>query len=483
MASVQTWKFDDPNQPDFSTEFEIVEKAVLQVTDIKSNKNKYYALELHTCSAGADFPYRVFTHYGRTDDLESNPASGQRECRYFADLAAAKAGYTKIYKQKTSARKGYREVALASSNIGSDLARGQSCGEIDDKTLERIEAKEAAKETKGKTKKKKVSAASTLSTKVRSLVRYIYDEAVGALTSKVNAQVTANGIQTPLGVLTIGQIEKGEETLDAIYKVLSAKRARNRKARLEDLSSEFYTTIPHRFGRIRAAAAAAVIDDLHGFQEKQETLQLMKDMLQVNGEDGDVLHNAQEEEEYAALKCEITELAKKSKEYKKIAKYIHESQIDTDSIEVVNVYKISRQGEDERYTDKIGNDRLLLHGSRLQNWVGILSRGILMPKVVVNMGVSRTDEGWLGNGIYFGDASCTASFYASPGSKGTSLMAVASVALGKIKEYSEITYGLNAPPKGYDSCHGLRETEFEDDEYVVYNEAQQKLQYLVEFTD
>lgn len=30
-----------------------------------------------------------------------------------------------------------------------------------------------------------------------------------------------------------------------------------------------------------------------------------------------------------------------------------------------------------------------------------------MPKVVVTMGGGRTDAGNLGNGIYFGDASCT----------------------------------------------------------------------------
>ena len=44
-------------------------------------------------------------------------------------------------------------------------------------------------------------------------------------------------------------------------------------------------------------------------------------------------------------------------------------------------------------------ERLLFHGSNIKNWVGILTRGILLPKIVVSLGVDRTDEGWLGSGI------------------------------------------------------------------------------------
>jgi poly [ADP-ribose] polymerase len=56
------------------------------------------------------------------------------------------------------------------------------------------------------------------------------------------------------------------------------------------------------------------------------------------------------------------------------------------------------------------------------------------------------------------------------------------VALGKIKEYSKITYGLSSPPAGFNSCHGVRGTQFSDDEFVIYNHNQQKLDYLVEFS-
>ena len=72
MASVKSWKEGEPGAPDFPADFEVVTNAVLQVTDIKTNRNKYYAIELH--SAGSRF--RVYTHYGRTDDLETSPDAG-----------------------------------------------------------------------------------------------------------------------------------------------------------------------------------------------------------------------------------------------------------------------------------------------------------------------------------------------------------------------------------------------------------------------
>ena len=163
------------------------------------------------------------------------------------------------------------------------------------------------------------------------------------------------------------------------------------------------------------------------------------------------------------------------------------SQVKSHKIKVANVYRVRRPGEWDAFDAAVGNERMLFHGSRIQNWVGLLTRGILMPKIVVSMGVHRTDAGWLGNGIYFGDAACTSSFYTTPGKKKTRFMALARVGLGKAKAFNRITFGLNGPPEGYDSCHGVRRakdptSQFDDDEYVIYRQNQQRLEVLVEFT-
>ncbi len=477
MASVKAYREGDASAPAFPSAFTVDKKAVLQVTDIKTNRNKYYAIELHSSAGGgAGNQYRVFTHYGRTDDLETNPNAGAKECRFFDDASEASACYESIYREKTSPKKGYKEVSLASSKIGSQQARGTSSGQLDDKTVAKLKDKGGS--TNGAPKP------SALPPAVQGLVSYIYAEATEALTTTVAAKITANGIETPLGVLTIGQIERGEVILQQLYKLFESKSAT--PTEMETLSGEFYTAIPHRLGRTRAAISEAVIDSMADFDAKQETLQLMKDMLAVSG-DGAVLFDARVDAQYSALRCNIAALDKATPMFRELEQYVLRSQLKSKNIKVQNIYTLMRDEEWTAYDGKVGNERLLYHGSRIKNWVGLLSRGILLPKIVVSMGVHRTDPGWLGNGIYFGDAACTSAFYTTAGKKGTRFMAIARVALGKMAPFTKITYGLAEPPAGFDSCHGVRNvagkpSQFADDEFVVYRPNRQRMEALVEFT-
>ena len=65
--NVKSFKENDSGQPDFPLDYEVVKNCLLQVTDIKDNHNKFYSLELHLAKSGKS---RLFTHYGRTDDLQ-----------------------------------------------------------------------------------------------------------------------------------------------------------------------------------------------------------------------------------------------------------------------------------------------------------------------------------------------------------------------------------------------------------------------------
>jgi len=476
---MKVWKTGESGEPKFPSDFEVIKKAVLQVTDIKTNRNKYYAIELHS----AKNKYRVFTHYGRTDDLDSNPNAGMRESRYCTTSPEAEALYNKILKEKTSPRKGYKEVNLASSKIGSQQSIGKSCGIIDDKTLKKLADKSPATTT----------PIIIIPTDIQELVAYLYKESTNALVSTVNASITANGIETPLGVLTIGQIDNGQKILDELIDIFNKKKtkSKNKSLQIEEdivtLSGDFYTVIPHRFGRSRAAANEAVIDTLEKLSEKQDTLQLMRDMLNVNGNTG-VLMNPEVDKKYKALNCTIEPISNSSSKYKELKEYVEKSQVRTKVIKIKNIYSLYREGEQKEFKTAVGNVKKLFHGSSTKNWVGILSRGLLLPKIVVSLGVHRTDAGWLGNGIYFGDSVNTASNYAGQGSRGTKFMTIAEVALGKVKDYHKITYGLSGPPSGFDSCHGVRRktgvtSQFDDDEFVIYDSKQQKLDYLVEFSD
>ena len=466
--SVKVWKEGEAGEPSFPADFVVNKKAVLQVTDITNNNNKYYAIELHT----GKNKFRVYTHYGRTDDLETNPRAGKRECRYVDTLGEAEALYASIFKEKTGPRKGYKEVNLASSKIGSAKAVGQSCGTIDDGTLKKIAEKDGGKKT--------VIAKPTLSPALQEIVDYLYAEAVNALTTTVNVSITANGIETPLGVLTLGQIEKGQGILDQIAGILNKGGTASKNA-LVELSGDFYTTIPAKIGRSREAVAEAVIKDGTSLSAKNDTLQLMRDMLNVNG-DQNVLISPEIEKKYKALNCTIEPLTANDASFKQMKHYIESSATRYNKVTVKNIWKISRPDELKTFRKEVGNIKQLFHGSAVKNWVGILSRGLLLPKVVVTLGVKRTDAGWLGSGIYFGSEACTTLIYAHPGRRSTRFMTVADVALGKVKQYRKITYDLSKPPDGFDSCHGVAGSEFSDNELVVYDNRQQKLEYLVEYT-
>ena len=72
----------------------------------------------------------------------------------------------------------------------------------------------------------------------------------------------------PLGKLSKTQIAKGFEVLEQIEDVLK----QGRKTNLTELTSKFYTLIPHNFGRQRPPLIA-----------DEETLRKKMDMLMVGG--------------------------------------------------------------------------------------------------------------------------------------------------------------------------------------------------------
>lgn len=139
-------------------------------------------------------------------------------------------------------------------------------------------------------------------------VKYIYDEATTTLNNVFATQITPHGIETPLGIVTNDQVAKGMNILHQIYDVLTKDSPSNDE--LVTLSSNFYSLIPHKFGG-RQRFDSATISDIRTVQDKLEMLQLMKDMLQING-NGTVLHGNIVDMKFKALKCEITPLTKGS---------------------------------------------------------------------------------------------------------------------------------------------------------------------------
>jgi len=143
-------------------------------------------------------------------------------------------------------------------------------------------------------------------------------------------------------------------------------------------------------------------------------------------------------------------------EYKIAMDYVTNTHGDTHffKLNLLDIFKIDREGEEKRFKTEIGNNLLLWHGSRLTNFVGILSQGLRIapPEAPVS--------GYMfGKGIYFADmVSKSANYCAASCSNNIGLMLLVKVAIGNPRPLYNSDYNANNLPKGCHSTKGLGRT-------------------------
>lgn len=168
-------------------------------------------------------------------------------------------------------------------------------------------------------------------------------------------------------------------------------------------------------------------------------------------------------------------------------------------LKVVNVFEVARHGEEQRFAafKNLHNRQLLWHGSYLTNFVGILSNGLkIAPPEAPSSGSN------FGKGLYFADAIAKSVGYCSF-SDGTALLLLCEVALGNsmnVTTPTNITHlpngthsvqatgrwsmsGFKARSDGllipYGKLIQNKQLPLQFNEFIVYNEAQVRIKYLV----
>ncbi len=114
-----------------------------------------------------------------------------------------------------------------------------------------------------------------------------------------------------------------------------------------------------------------------------------------------------------------------------IETYVENGKSNYTRLKIVDAFKIKREGEDKIYNpNKLKNKKLLWHGSRFSNFVGILSQGLRIAPP------EAPSTGYLfGKGVYFADIIGKSFPYACPYlSKGVGIYILAEVALGETRE-------------------------------------------------
>ena len=245
--------------------------------------------------------------------------------------------------------------------------------------------------------------------------------------NKTLSEIGYDAKKMPLGKLSENTLKAGYEVLKEMEKEIK-KKAPN-SATLNNLSSRFYTLIPHDFGF--SNMANFVIRDLDKVKEKVEMISNLSDMKiaqtmisETDDSDANVL-----DEHYKKLNCKLTPLQKTGKEYKLVEQYCANTGSGWwggSGLKPLDIYEIDRKGEEARFNKKMGNNVLLWHGSGVPNFVGILSQGLRIAPPEAPVSGYRFDKG-----VYFADMLRLSAGYCrnSPGSVGCLLLC--EVACGK----------------------------------------------------
>ncbi|XP_015284983.1 PREDICTED: poly [ADP-ribose] polymerase 4 [Gekko japonicus] len=426
---------NDKNTPYFPEDFEVAKYDVLEKVTAQS---EYVVVELQCALQCCDYPFRIHTCYSILDGV-----------KYQKQWTSTKTS--------EEARRAYvlcmEELKKADFELRHDFPR--EAEHLASTKLQEMLVVEAI-------------SSGTLSEEVGVFVELIWAEALGVLKHLLRKPVTS---------ISLNDVSKAEGVLLRAKKALDEGKSPNE---LTAVLAEFYTIIPHK-SEIDYNVCKKLLSN------KQDLCQLIRDMLNVH--EISMSHpDPPSLSKYRSLGCKIDVLDINSDEFNNVKEQVVQNNFSKCPIEVLQIYNVSRRMETAAFESTLGNIQPLLHASSPSNFVGILSRGLLLPKMVVEEhGIERTDSGNLGCGVYFSNSISTSIKYSQPNkTDGTRLLVICDVALGRCLDTYQKDLSLTTAPSGYESVHGIRQAKgndsaFQDDEFVVYRTSQIKMKYVVKF--
>lgn len=449
--------------------------ATLGLVDISRGTNSYYKLQL--IEHDRDARFWVFRSWGRVGTV-----IGSNKLEEMSSKEEAIDHFLNLYQEKTG-------NAWHSTNFTKYPNKFYPL-EIDYGQEEDV------------VKKLSVGAGtkSKLAKPVQELIKLIFD--VESM-KKAMVEFEIDLQKMPLGKLSKRQIQSAYSILNDVQQAVSDSAP---EARLLDLSNRFYTLIPHDFGMKKPP----LLDNVDYIQAKVQMLDNLLDIEVAYS----LLRGGTDDAEkdpidvkYEKVKTDIKVIDKDSEEAKIIHQYVKNTHAETHNayeLEVLDVFKIEREGERQRYKPfkQLHNRQLLWHGSRTTNFAGILSQGLRIapPEAPVT--------GYMfGKGVYFADmVSKSANYCHTTPSNPTGLILLGEVALGSMYELKAASH-ITKLPKGKHSVKGLgrtapdpaatvqldgvdvplgkgmstniNDTSLMYNEYIVYDTAQVNLKYLL----
>ncbi|XP_068097266.1 poly [ADP-ribose] polymerase 2 [Hyperolius riggenbachi] len=401
--------------------------VMLNQTNLQFNNNKYYLIQLLEDDNVRNFS--VWMRWGRVGKVGQNSLVS---CG--GDIQKAKDVFQKKFLDKTknlwSDRKNFEKVPGKYDMVHMDYNITE-----EDKNV--VEVDQPCDIPKPECK---------LESSVQALIQLICNM---QNMEETMLEMKYDTKKAPLGKLTVEQIRAGYSSLQRIESCI--KNQKLGKA-LVEACNEFYTRIPHDFG-LRTPPLIRTVDEL---ALKVRLLEALGDIqIAVKLASMDLgSHEHPVDRQYRQLQCSFETLEKTTDEFQLIDRYLQSTHGPTHkdyTMTLTHVFRIKKEDEEEKFRTDLTNRMLLWHGSRMSNWVGILSQGLrIAPKEAPVTGYM------FGKGIYFADVSSKSANYCfTTRDKNVGLLLLSEVALGEWSELRDADYEAQKKLKGKQSIKGL----------------------------
>ncbi|KAM4809098.1 poly [ADP-ribose] polymerase 2 [Rhinophrynus dorsalis] len=403
--------------------------VMLNQTNLQFNNNKYYLIQLLEDDSARSFS--VWMRWGRVGKVGQNSLVS---CG--GDLQKAKDVFQKKFFDKTK-------------NLWSERGNFEKvAGKYD---MLQLDYNSTTKEEEEKVVKEEIPAdvpkpECKLDTSVQDLIQLICN--LQSMEETV-LEMKYDTKKAPLGKLTVEQIRAGYCSLQRIETCIKKQKFGRD---LLEACNEFYTRVPHDFG-LRTPTLIKTLEELALKIRLLEALGDIQIAVKLASmELGSLEHPV--DRQYRQLHCSIQPLDNKSSEFQLIERYLQSTHAPTHNdytMTLLQVFQLQREGEESNFRADLPNRMLLWHGSRLSNWVGILSQGLrVAPREAPATGYM------FGKGIYFADISSKSANYCfSSRDKNVGILLLSEVALGECLELLEADYDAQKKLKGKNSTKGL----------------------------
>ncbi len=473
--------------------------CTLNQTDITHNNNKFYIVQLLQHDTNKD-DYLLWQHWGRIGD------KGQSKNTKFSQQDFGIPAFEKTFSTKTGNPWFKRDnFVQKSGKYHLTIINYDDATDPVDKTDYSLPVPKLGTPKRSPVRRDKKNPepsavqlpASSLDDAVQKFVSLISNvQMFNQTMTSFNVDIT----KMPLGKIDKAQIQDASKVIQKIASVLSTSLASNQD--LTSLSNEFYTLIPTSFGRRRPP----LINNEEVLKKYADMLGVLAD-IQIAGNllndgSGTDIHPC--DKIYRQLNIDLAVLPVSGHEAQVLTNYVTKTQGFTHTsyrLEVMDILKVYRKEEHDHFKD-YGNKHLLFHGSRVANFMGILSQGLRTnPNAVVTGKM-------FGNGIYF--ANCvtkSANYCFTDRENNTGVLLLCEVALGKPYRCHGSKNVTWLPNDEYQSTWGIGrntpnpgDTIMDDDlkipygllgvttdpqahlvydEFIVYREDQIKIRYAI----